>query len=57
MTNTAGEASTNNSARIFSIIGAVLAVIALLFLPIVFGPIGAVLGFVSYAKGDKPLGL
>jgi hypothetical protein len=49
--------STKNSGRVFSIIGAVLAVIALIFLPIILGPIGAVLGFVGYSKGDKPLGL
>lgn len=25
--------------------------------PIVFGPVGAVLGFVAHAKGDRPLGM
>ena len=43
--------------RVLSIIGAVLGVIAILFLPIIVGPIGAILGFVGYSKGDKPLGL
>ena len=28
-------------------------VVALIFLPIVFGPIGAVFGFIGYSKGDK----
>jgi hypothetical protein len=39
--------------RSLSILGAVLAFAALLFLPIVLGPVGAVLGFVGYSKGDK----
>ena len=34
-----------------------LGVLALIVLPIVLGPIGAVLGFVANSKGDKPLGL
>lgn len=42
-----------NPGRGYTIGGAVCAVVALLFLPIAFGPIGAVLGFVGYAKGDK----
>lgn len=50
-------ATTKNNGRTFTIIGGVLGVLALLFLPIVLGPIGAVLGFVGYSKGDKPLGL
>ncbi len=49
--------SGTNSARVMSIIGIVLAAIAVFLFPIIFGPIGAVLGFVAYAKGDKPLGL
>lgn len=44
---------TTNPGRGYTIGGAVCAVVALLFLPIAFGPIGAVLGFVGYAKGDK----
>jgi hypothetical protein len=51
------QGSSTGSARIFSIIGAVFDVVALVLFPIVFGPIGAVLGFVAYSKGDKPLGL
>lgn len=46
-----------NNGRTFSIIGAVLAVLAIVVLPIILGPIGAVLGFVGYSKGDKPFGL
>ena len=49
--------SGSSSARVLSIIGAVFGVVALVLVPIVFGPIGAVLGFVGYAKGDKPFGL
>lgn len=43
--------------RAMSIIGIVLGALALLFLPIVFGPIGIVLGAVAYGKGDKTVGL
>lgn len=50
-------AGASSNARVFSIVGAVLAAIGLLFLPIILGPIGAVLGFVGYSKGDKPFGL
>jgi hypothetical protein len=32
-------------------------VLAIVVLPILLGPIGAVLGFVGYSKGDKPFGL
>lgn len=32
------------------------AALALLFVPIVFGPAGIILGFVGAAKGDKPFG-
>lgn len=50
-------ATGTSSARTMSIIGIVLGVAALLILPIVLGPIGAILGFVANSKGDKPLGL
>ena len=50
-------APASSSARVFTIISIVLDVIALIFLPIILGPIGAVLGFVGYAQGDKKLGL
>jgi hypothetical protein len=57
MTTQPQGSTSDSSARILSIIGAVFAVISLVFIPIVFGPIGAVLGFVGYSKGDKPFGL
>ncbi len=44
---------TVNTGRRFTIGGAVCAVVALVFLPIILGPIGAVLGFIGYSKGDK----
>lgn len=50
-------ATASKPGRTLSIIGAVLGVLALLVLPIVLGPIGAILGFVAYSKGDKPFGL
>lgn len=56
MTNPQPTGASSN-ARVFSIVGAVLAVLALIVLPIVLGPIGAILGFVGYSKGDKPFGL
>ncbi len=34
-----------------------LAALALVFVPIVLGPIGAVLGFVANSEGDKPYGM
>ena len=40
-----------------TIISFVLGAIALFFVPIVLGPIGAILGFVGMARGDKPLGI
>jgi hypothetical protein len=54
-----GQSATpaSSSARVFVIIAFVLDVVALVFLPIILGPIGAVLGFVGYAQGDKKLGL
>lgn len=55
MSNT--STSSMSTPRTLSIVGAVLGVLALVVLPIVLGPIGAVLGFVGYAKGDKPFGL
>jgi hypothetical protein len=51
------QTGTSGSARTMSIIGIVLGVIAIFILPIILGPIGAVLGFVANSKGDKPLGL
>jgi len=49
--------STTKPGRTLSIIGAVLAVVAIFVLPIILGPVAAVLGFVANSKGDKPLGM
>jgi len=49
--------SRRSDARILTIISFVLGAIALFFVPVVLGPIGAVLGFVGMARGDKPLGM
>ena len=46
-------AGTTKAARGFIVGSFICAAVALLFLPVVFGPIGAVLGFVGYSKGDK----
>lgn len=46
-------ATQPSQARGYVIGGAILAFAALLFLPIILGPIGAVLGFVGYSKGDR----
>ena len=47
--------STTQLGRGWTVASFVCAVIALVFLPIVIGPLGAVLGYVGYRKGD-PLG-
>lgn len=47
----------SNPGRPFTIVGFVLAAIALLFFPIFLGPAGAIFGGVGYAKGDRPLGM
>jgi len=51
------RSTANYPGRIFTILGAVSGVIAIVFIPILFGPIGVILGFVGHAKGDKPLGM
>ncbi|MDQ1105572.1 ABC-type thiamine/hydroxymethylpyrimidine transport system permease subunit [Nocardioides zeae] len=56
MSQTAPVPNNNSGFRVMSIIGIVLGFVALLFVPIIVGPVGAVLGFVAYAKGDR-LGL
>ena len=57
MTTQPTGSTTKNPGRVFTIIGAVCGVIAIVIIPILFGPAGIILGFVGYAKGDKPLGL
>jgi hypothetical protein len=46
--------SARSNGRALTIAGGICAVVALFFLPIVFGPIGAVLAFVGYSRGYKP---
>lgn len=43
--------------RIYSILGIVFAVLSLVVLPIVFGPIAVILGIIGYLKGDRNLGM
>ncbi|MEV5767232.1 hypothetical protein AB0L34_22085 [Micromonospora sp. NPDC052213] len=46
----------SGAARICTILGFVFAVIAILFLPPLFGLVGLILGIVGAVLGDKPLG-
>lgn len=46
---------TTNPGRVFTILGFIFGGLAILFLPIILGPVGAVLGGVGKYKGD-PLG-
>lgn len=55
--DSAPPASGSKPGRILSIVGIVLAVLAVFVLPIVLGPVAAILGFVAQSKGDKPLGM
>lgn len=43
--------------RIYSIIGLISSILSLIFLPIVFGPIAIILGYIARKKGDKNFGL
>lgn len=43
--------------RKYSNLGIVFAVISLLILPIIFGPIGVILGVLGYMKGDEKRGI
>jgi hypothetical protein len=51
----ADTTTATSNGRTFTIVGFVLAAVGLFILPIVLGPVGAVLGFVGLRKGD-PLG-
>jgi hypothetical protein len=51
------QSTTANSGRVFTILGLVFGLLAIVFIPILFGPAGIVLGFVGYSKGDRPFGL
>jgi len=46
----------SNAARICTILAFVFAVIAIFFLPPLFGLVGLILGIVGAVLGDKPLG-
>jgi hypothetical protein len=48
--------SSRTGARVCTILGFVFAVVAILFLPPVFGLVALVLGIVGGAMGDRPLG-
>lgn len=49
--------TTRNQGRPFTIAGFVMAAVAVFFVPIVLGPLGAIFGGVGYARGDRKLGL
>jgi hypothetical protein len=51
------QSNTANPGRVFTIVGLVFGLLAIVFIPILFGPAGIVLGFVGYSKGDRPFGL
>ncbi|AXT85369.1 hypothetical protein C6I20_09350 [Aeromicrobium sp. A1-2] len=48
--------ATRPPGRVHTIVGGVFGVMAILFFPILFGPLGAILGFMGHRKGDRPLG-
>ncbi|MGA8988649.1 hypothetical protein [Aeromicrobium sp.] len=47
---------TRPPGRVQATIGGVCGVMAIVFFPIVFGPLGIILGVVAHRAGDKPLG-
>jgi hypothetical protein len=56
MTDYSTPARSATAARICTILGFVFAVVAILFLPPLFGLAGVVLGAIGGALGDRPLG-
>ena len=48
-----GPQRTTNRGRPMTIVGFVLAAIAVFFLPIILGPAAAIFGGVGYGKGDR----
>jgi hypothetical protein len=50
------RAGVGRGARICTIVAFAFAVIALFFIPILFGLLAIVLGIVAATQGDKPLG-
>lgn len=51
------EPPSRHPGRTEGIIGIICAVISLAFFPIIFGPVGIILGAISSKKGSKTLGL
>jgi uncharacterized membrane protein len=49
----APQVQASSSGRVLSILGFVFGAIAVLFLPIVFGPAGIVCAGIAVAKGDR----
>jgi len=56
MTDYTPARRTTTGARVCTILGFVFAVVAILFLPPVFGLAGLVLGLIGAMLGDRPLG-
>ncbi|MDQ1605201.1 MAG: hypothetical protein QOE01_3046 [Actinomycetota bacterium] len=52
----APPATTARRGRGFTIAGIVCGALALIFVPIVLGPLGIIFGFVGNSQGDRPLG-
>jgi uncharacterized protein YqgC (DUF456 family) len=55
--STTTPSTSSTTARRLSNAGLVCGLLALLVLPYVLGPVGAVLGFTAHSKGDRPRGL
>jgi len=53
---TPAPAGVGRGARICTIVAFAFAVIALFFIPILFGLIAIILGVIAATQGDKPLG-
>lgn len=51
------QSPARQAGRVWSVIGIISGTIAFLFFPILFGPLGIVLGFVGRRKGDETIGL
>lgn len=47
-----GTSATATEGRVFTILGFVFAGLAVVILPILFGPAGIVMGIVGHSKGD-----
>lgn len=51
------EKTSDHPGRVEGIFSIICAVVALLFFPVIFGPVGIVLGVQARKKGEKTLGL